>query len=359
MRLLLGILLMGLAFTNPISAFEAPVINLPYITLQSAYSSEYNITHYRRIPFAASTADQNRFRAPQPPPQINGTYLTDRPFPSCPLADGTGSEDCLYLGIYSRPWAEGDKLRPVTVVLHGGAYTAGTASFNIPPYGFATLNVSELNDFVLVYPNYRLGALGFLPGKAIKDDQNAVLNPGLLDQQAALRWVHEHIEHFGGDPTDVAIFGQSAGGGSVVAQVIANGGKTAPKLFQRALGLYEEFVDLMGCSGLEEVLDCLRTVDLNTTMNASSSISGEWAPVIDEAFLQKTLSQAVSNGTLNTDLVWGMFNTMEGENFVSSDLKNANDFLLYIGYAGAVASFLQTGDPNAHKVGFDSLASRR
>ncbi|KAK7745858.1 hypothetical protein SLS53_002576 [Cytospora paraplurivora] len=235
MQILFNLLLAGFALIAPISAFEAPLIDLSYITLQGAYSPEYNITHYRRIPFAASTADQNRFRAPQPPPHINGTYLTDRSFPSCPLANGTGSEDCLYLGVYSRPWVEGNKLRPVTVVLHGGAYTAGTASFDMPPYGYATLNASNMNDFVLVYPNYRLGALGFLPGKAIKDAPGAALNPGLLDQQAALRWVHKNIQHFGGDPDNVAIFGQSAGGGSVVAQVIANGGRTAPRLFQRAL----------------------------------------------------------------------------------------------------------------------------
>lgn len=332
--------LVAFAINTRASAFEAPIITLPYIKLQGGYSSVYNITHYRRIPFAASTAGQNRFRAPQPPKPVTGTYVADQPFPSCPLSDGTGSEDCLYLGVYSRPWEEGTKLRPVTVVLHGGAYTAGTASFNIPPYGFPTLNVSASNDFVMVYPNYRLGALGFLPGKAIKDAPGAVLNPGLLDQQAALKWVHENIEYFGGDPQDVAIFGQSAGGGSVIAQVIANGGRTAPKLFRRALAsspywlktyhygapeveaLYEEFVNLTGCTEARNVLDCLRHVDLNTTMAASSAVSGDWAPVIDGEFLKGTLSNAVEGNFLNANLVWGMFNTMEGERFVSSDLEN-------------------------------------
>ncbi|ROW02519.1 hypothetical protein VMCG_06113 [Cytospora schulzeri] len=340
MKVLFSILLVVVTFTIRTSAFEGPVITLPYITLEGAYSSEYNITHYRRIPFAASTAGQNRFRAPQPPLPIKGTYNTDQSFPSCPLADGSGSEDCLYLGIYSRPWGRGAKLRPVTVVLHGGAYTAGTASFNIPPYGYPTLNVSMSNDFVLVYPNYRLGALGFLPGKAIKDAPDAALNPGLLDQQAALKWVHENIKHFGGDPEDVAIFGQSAGGGSVIAQVIANGGRTTPRLFQRALAsspywlktyqyddpeaeaIHKEFLNLTGCSEAVKLLDCLRNVDLNTTMTASSAVNGEWAPVVDGEFLQDTLSKAVGNKLLNADLVWGMFNTMEGERFVSSDLES-------------------------------------
>lgn len=337
--MLFNLLLATFAFTIRTSGFEAPRITLPYITLQGAYSPEYNITHYRKIPFAASTAGQNRFNAPQPPPHIGGIYNADQSFPSCPLADGTGSEDCLFLGVYSRPWGKETKLRPVTVLLHGGAYTAGTASFNIPPYGFPTLNVSASNDFVLVYPNYRLGALGFLPGREIKDAPDAAVNPGLMDQQAALQWVHENIEHFGGDPAKVSLFGQSAGGGSLIAQVITNGGRTAPKLFQRALvsspywlktyhyddpeaeALYEEFVQLAGCAEAKVALDCLRGVDLNTTMTASSTIKGAWAPVIDGDFLQNTLSKFCLDKSTGADLVWGMFNTMEGERFVSSDLE--------------------------------------
>lgn len=353
-------------------AFQAPNITLPYINLSGSYSSTYNITYYRRIPFGASTAGINRFQAPQLPPNIGGVYDTDQPFPSCPLQDGTGSEDCLYLGLYARPWNPGSTLRPVTVVFHGGAYIAGTASFNIPPYGYPTLNISSPsapdNDFVLVYPNYRLGALGFLPGRALaRASQNstgtgtgtgtgtAVLNAGLLDQRAALRWVRDHIARFGGDPRDVSIFGQSAGGGSVVAQTIAaRDPALAPaRLFRRALAsspfwlktyryddpeaeaLYEGFVDLTGCplgsgSGGSGTLDCLRSLDLSTIMNASAAVAERymsphyvWAPVVDGSFLRETLTEAVAGGRLNAELVWGMFNSDEGANFVDSSLDNA------------------------------------
>lgn len=105
----------------------------------------------------------------------------------------------------------------------------------MPPFGYPTLNASDENDFVFVYPAYRLNVFGFLPGSEMKRDKNTALDLGLLDQQAALKWVREHIEEFGGSPDNVAIWGQSAGGGSVMAQVVANGGETKPKLFKRAL----------------------------------------------------------------------------------------------------------------------------
>lgn len=383
-------------------AFQAPNITLPYVNLTGSYSSRYNITYYRRIPFGASTAGPNRFRAPQPPPNISHVYDTDQSFPSCPLQDGTGSEDCLYLGIYSRPWSSPaaggigktahdsrPRLRPVTVVFHGGAYIAGTASFDIPPYGYPTLNASSSssdgNDFVLVYPNYRLGALGFLPGRAIKDaaadDDDAVLNPGLLDQRAALAWVRDNIERFGGDPRDVSIAGQSAGGGSVVAQAIASDGGGGVPLFRRALvsspfwlrtyayddpeaeALYENFVRLTGCpsqvpgtDNSTTTLDCLRGLDLGAIVKASTAVARlymsphyVWAPVIDGSFLTGTLTEALAGGNnnnnkrLGAEVVWGMFNSNEGASFVDSSLQGASGTpynATEAGFDGWLADFL-------------------
>lgn len=382
------------------AAFQAPNITLPYVNLSGSYSSLYNITYYRRIPFGASTAGPNRFRAPQPPPNISEeVYDTDQSFPSCPLQDGTGSEDCLYLGIYSRPWsAATGPLRPVTVVFHGGAYIAGKASFAIPPYGYPTLNASGAddgdndsendNDFVLVYPNYRLGALGFLPGRAIGQasapndssaaaaDAAAVLNPGLLDQRAALAWVRDNIERFGGDPRDVTIAGQSAGGGSVVAQALAGAGQ--PGLFRRALAsspfwlrtyryddpeaeaLYESFVSRAGCASAgtnsggdgATTLDCLRGLELGAIVNASAAVARRymsphyvWAPVIDGSFLTRTLTEALAGETtpIDAELVWGLFNSDEGANFVDGSLQDAGGTpynATEAGFDGWLAGFL-------------------
>jgi carboxylesterase type B len=213
-------------------AFENPTVNLDYGTFQGKYNALFNISYFRKIPFAASTAGQNRFGAPQPPePILGGAYDTDQSFNMCVQRTVNGSEDCLCLGLYSRPWTK----RPVSVTFHGGAFVEGSASFTIPPPAYPVLNVSQANDFIVVYPNYRLNAFGFLPGRKVKESPTADLNPRLLDQQAALTWVHKYISHFGGDPQNVTIWGQSARAGSVIAQVIANGENTTPRLFKKAM----------------------------------------------------------------------------------------------------------------------------
>jgi carboxylesterase type B len=326
-----------------VAALDDPLVHLDYGTFQGKYNNQYNITHFRRIPFAAPPTGQNRFRAPQPPSQIeNGKYNTDQAFPMCPQRTVIGSEYCLYLGLYSRPWTKPDAKRPVVVFFYGGAFIQGSASFSIPPPGYPTLNVSNNNNFILVYPNYRVNALGFLPGRKIKQSALADLNPGLLDQQFALQWVQKHIHKFGGDPENVSIWGQSAGGGSVVAQLIANGGKTSPKLFQRALAsspfwpktyrydskegeaLYDQMVNFTGCNAAGDSLQCLKTVDIQKIREASLQISAKhryttssytWAPVIDGDFLREPLSIAAKNGRINAKIVLGMYNTHEGENF--------------------------------------------
>jgi carboxylesterase type B len=180
---------------------------LDYGTFSGAYSSKYNISYWQKIPFAAPPIGQNRFRAPQPPsPITNGTYDSTQAFDMCPQRTVNGSEDCLYLGLYGRPWTKGQPLRPVMVVFYGGGFIQGSAFFTIPPSGYPTLNVSDTNDFIFVYPNYRVNAFGLLPGKEIAKDPNSDLNPGLLDQHAALQWTRKYISAFGGDPENVGIW---------------------------------------------------------------------------------------------------------------------------------------------------------
>lgn len=119
-----------------------------------------------------------------------------------------GSEDCLYLELYSRLWTIPSVKRLVLVTFYGGAFIEGSASFTIPPHTYPVSNVSQANNFIVVYPNYRLNAFGFLPGRKVKESLITDLNPGLLDQQAALTWVHKYISHFEGDPQNVTIWGQ-------------------------------------------------------------------------------------------------------------------------------------------------------
>ena len=328
------------------------VVDLDYGTFAGAYSSSYNISYWQKIPFAAPPIGDNRFRAPQAPLNItNGTYDSTQSFNMCPQRTVNGSEDCLYLGLYARPWELGEPLRPVVVNFYGGAYIEGDASFSIPPAGYPTLNVSTLNNFVFVSPNYRVNSFGFLPGKQIAEDPMSDLNPGLLDQHAALQWTHKYVSDFGGDPQAVTIWGQSAGAGSVVAQVIAQGGKTDPPLFNRAIAsspfwektyrydapqaqeLYDTLANMTNCTGPNS-LTCLKTVDVQSLREASLAISNShtyntssysWAPVIDGIFLTQCLSAATANQEVNIDYGFGMYNLHEGENFVPPGLQNISD----------------------------------
>ncbi|GAB7352546.1 hypothetical protein MBLNU459_g2935t1 [Dothideomycetes sp. NU459] len=325
---------------------------LDYGNFTGAYSKQYNISYWQKIPFAAPPVGENRFRAPQPPLLItNGTYNSTQSFDMCPQRTVNGSEDCLFLGLYSRPWQRGQLLRPVVVVFYGGAFIEGDAYFTIPPSGYPVLNVSASNDFVFIYPNYRVNAFGFLPGKQIAEDPDSDLNAGLLDQHAALQWTHKHISRFGGDPLNVSIWGQSAGGGSVVAQVIAQSGQTNPPLFTKAIAsspfwektynydapqaqsLYDALARMTGCAGPDS-LQCLKSVPVQTIRTAALAISGShhtntssysWAPVIDHIFLTQPLSSATANGAVNIDYGFGMYNLHEGENFVPPGLQNATN----------------------------------
>lgn len=381
--------------------------NLTYGNFLGSYSPEYNITYWQKIPYAAPPVGPLRFRAPQPPlpENSNGSttiYNSTQPYDLCPQRTVNGSEDCLYLGLYSRPWtpsscssSSSTPLRPVVVTFHGGAFIQGGGSFTLPPSAFPILNVSSSSedaiggkefspDIIFIYPNYRLNAFGFLPGKEISEDPESDLNVGLLDQRAVLQWVRDYIEVFGGDKEQVTVWGQSAGGGSVIAQVLGNGASTdegegkREKLFQRALAgspfwpktyhydapeaqeLYDRFAELAGCgkngnasttTTTTTSLQCLKQAPVQTLREASLAVSGthtyntssySWAPVIDEKFLLKPLSSATSspsypNLQLNINSAWSMYNLHEGENFLPQGLSNSTGDIY--GFNSSLASF--------------------
>lgn len=174
-------------FVRTVCSQPTLTAKLDYGTFEGAYSTEHNISYWMKIPFAAPPTGENRFRAPQPPISIQEEiYNSTQPYDFCPQRTVNGTEDCLYLGLYGRPWTQGQALKPVVVVYYGGAFIQGGGSFTIPPAGYPVLNVSSQNDFIFVYPKYRVNAFGFLPGREIAEDPYSDLNPGLLDQQATL-----------------------------------------------------------------------------------------------------------------------------------------------------------------------------
>lgn len=168
---------------------------------------------FRGVPFAAPPIGALRWRPPQPVRRWSGVRPAVRSAPACAqLSDGWNkanadysSEDCLYLEV-ATPAEKPAAPMPVIVWIHGGSNKAGG--------GAGTIASSILaHGIVLVSIQYRLGALGFLAHPALTAESrwHASGNWGLMDQQAALRWVRRNIAHFGGDPDNVTIAGESAG----------------------------------------------------------------------------------------------------------------------------------------------------
>jgi para-nitrobenzyl esterase len=172
--------------------------------------SEDGLTVYRGIPFAAPPVGDLRWRAPMPAANWKGIRPADK-FGPTPVQGGRGSEDCLYLNVWSPAKSAKDRI-PVLVWIYGGGFTAGSTSD-------ASYNGANLakKGVVLVSIAYRVGQLGFLahPELSAESRNHVSGNYGLLDQIAGLQWVKKNIAAFGGDPDKVTIFGESAGGISV------------------------------------------------------------------------------------------------------------------------------------------------
>jgi para-nitrobenzyl esterase len=192
------------------------------------------VSVFRGIPFARPPVGELRFAAPRPAAPWTGLRPATRFGPAAPQETaalvGFGvsetSEDCLTLNVWT-PGVEGR--RPVMVWIHGGAFVYGSGSQAI--YDGAAL--AQRGDVVVVTVNYRLGALGFLHlQELLGDEMDCTANAGLLDQVLALTWVRDNIDAFGGDPSNVTIFGESAGGMSVASLL---GMPAARGLFHRAI----------------------------------------------------------------------------------------------------------------------------
>lgn len=186
------------------------------------------------VPYAAPPVGELRFRAPQPAPAWSGVREAQAYGDQC-LQRGVGifaareqagmSEDCLYLNIY-RPRKSG--VFPVMLWIHGGGYVMGSGD------GYRGERLAAFGDVVVVTINYRLDIFGYLahPQLREEDPHRSTGGAGALDQVAALAWVHDNIAGFGGDPANVTVFGESAGGWAVCTMLAT---PLARGLFQRAI----------------------------------------------------------------------------------------------------------------------------
>lgn len=227
LRVLLSISALLVSFSTTALAAEEPV-QLTHGQV-SGVELDDDVTVFRGIPFAAPPVGDLRWKAPQPPIPWRGVRVADAFGPACMQRRARlMSEDCLYLNVWTKAESDQDRL-PVMVWIHGGGWTSGaTAGATYNGFGFADKGV------VLVSVNYRMSAFGFMahPELSAESERGVSGNYGILDHIAALEWVRDNIRGFGGDPDNVTIFGESAGGASIYALLatpLANG------LFHRAI----------------------------------------------------------------------------------------------------------------------------
>ena len=289
---------------------------------------------FEGIPYAAPPVGSLRWRPPQPAAAWKGVRSATTFGSNCPQAAGffghlSDNENCLFLNVYTPVSAarQGSKL-PVMFWIHGGAFVSGESD----DYNPAAL---VRQGVIVVTINYRLGLLGFLahPALAAESPTHSSGDYGLMDQQAALGWVKRNIAHFGGDPGNVTIFGESAGGLSVRSQLLS---PLAKGLFQKAIiesGAYAETLPTeaqaeaageasaaaVGCP--DQSATCLRSVPVATLVANNAALSQ--LPNIDGDVLTSDYATAFKSGAFNQVPVLSGSNHDEWRLFVEllSDLS--------------------------------------
>jgi para-nitrobenzyl esterase len=259
---------------------------------------------YLGIPYAAPPVGALRWRPPRPAAPWHGVrqaaaYAPHCPQPASAFGKASMSENCLYLNVFTPPGAAPRDL-PVIVWLHGGSLLVGESDDYDP-------GPLVRNGVIVVTVNYRLGALGFLADTALANRPGGSSgNYGLMDQQAALRWVKRDIRAFGGDPGNVTLAGESSGGLSVLGQLVSPG---ARGLFKRAIaesGTYNltqqplttaetagaAFAARAGCPG--NTASCLRLLPVSAIVD-SEDFSG-YTPDADGTVLPRTVKAALASG---------------------------------------------------------------
>ncbi|KAF9445722.1 alpha/beta-hydrolase [Macrolepiota fuliginosa MF-IS2] len=356
----LSVLLLSLTVTT----FATPpstIVDLGYAKYQGNLNNATGNLEFLGMRYAAAPTGTLRWRAPQHPQETPGIQQANtfpdscwiegqpgpQPTPPSLLDNGyrqqkrdvSASEDCLFLNIVTP--ASGAKDLPVVVWIHGGGYLVGNTS---------TFDGNDLvrqagGGVVSVTIQYRLGVFGFLAGQKIHD--GGALNAGLLDQQFAFQWVQHHIKKFNGDPNRVTIWGESAGAGSVLQHIVANGGHTSPPLFRAAAvsstylppqyafndripeQRFSEVVQRTGCSSAIDTLACLRQVDVDVFAQINIDLGGTslfkipgFVPVVDGILITERPTQLLRQGKVNGQALLSVTNAFEGAIFV--DMSTAD-----------------------------------
>lgn len=282
------------------------------------------VTSYLGIPYAAPPVGRLRW---QPPHRAHGwtkKLRATRRGAQCPspfIPASAASEDCLFLDVMAPAGTKRSQRLPVMFELHGGGFIGEARTDN-------GQNLVRSGHAIYVYIGYRLGILGFMANKALGPHSG---DYGLQDQQFALRWVKHNIARFGGNPRNVTIFGESAGGASVCDQVAS---PTARGLFQKGIsisGFYNfnvntiwwpadckskltteaqaqkqgaQFAAKVGCGTAKRQLACLRAIPASTLVQKAAQVldptgGGTIGPIVNGATLTMSAGAAFKTGHIN------------------------------------------------------------
>lgn len=301
----------AMAHATAYSSPDAPVAQTQSGLVRGVAKS--NFQEFLGVPYAAPPVRDLRFAPPAAPKSWPGVRAADRQSPACLQFQPSGvreeqatSEDCLYLDVYRPSHVAKNAKLPVMVWFHGGGNTQGTGVI----YGGGTM--ANKTGTIVISINYRLGALGFLAHPALSAvTPGGSGNYGAMDQLASLRWVHQNIADFGGDPKNVTIYGQSAGGGAVCDMLAM---PSAKGLFAKAivessacmntpasLSAGEQsgvkFAQSVGCTDDKTVVTCLRKAWPGTLVANQNNYQG--GPKIGGDLLPKSFKDAFDQGTWN------------------------------------------------------------
>lgn len=368
--------------TTPALAADAPVVVNTVNGPVQATERGAAMRSYFGIPFAAPPVGDLRWKAPAPAAKWTAPITRTKTAAAClqtgpdsPFRTRGDSEDCLYLDVHT-PTGKGPF--PVMVWIHGGAFTTGDAS----TYAQAEPMVGK--GVIVVAIHYRLGAMGFLAHPALRDADGSAGDYGIMDQQAALKWVRANISRFGGDAKNVTIFGESAGGMSVLTLLAS---PLSKGLFDKAIiqsGAYGVSGQLTqtamearstaalekamagaetgaACAGGTVTAACLRglpeAVVRGKLMNAYGQAVGNVIPSVDGKVLKQTIQATYAAGANVKVPVINGSNENESLLFVALTEFGARFAAKPPNFNPADRSFLMT--PEAYVAGAKAAAAQQ
>ncbi|KAJ7765905.1 sterol esterase [Mycena maculata] len=345
-------------------AITSPMVALNYGVFQG--TNDGNLSLFLGVPFAQPAA---RFEAPKTPIFLNGVQNASAFGAACPQQAMTPlplpgsfskprkyeiSEDCLTLNVFVPSSAGPQSKLPIFVWFYGGGFEVGnSADSHVQPVVERSITTGQ--PVIIVTPNYRVSAFGFLGGKEVGDA--GISNLGLRDQIFALEWVQAHIAAFGGDPERVVIGGPSAGAISAALLLLNNKRFEQSALFRGAFMLsgapvttgtvadgqphYDGLVAANNCTESADTLQCLKRVpfdDLMATVNRTtniysySSMNNIWRPRVDGDVVVHNPLVSVTKGLYAKIPIMSGNSDDEGTLFALSttNITTNDEFMSYI-----------------------------